>query len=73
VDLDSYRYIKISKKNTAEKQKKRAVFNLAIEELRKQNGIDYRKLLLGDTKEKQRLKDALHKDFMKQLNKEDGQ
>lgn len=58
-----------TKQNNAvrEKQKKSSLLNQAFAELKRDTGIDHRKVILGDSKEKQRLKMKQYQDALKEM------
>ncbi len=51
-------------RQTAERAKTHHTLDVALNELKKQNGIDYRKLLRGDEHENQRMRLKQHQESM---------
>jgi hypothetical protein len=56
-------------KNNAlrEKQKKSSLLNQAFSELKRDTGVDHRKVILGDARERQRLKMKQYQDALKEM------
>lgn len=56
LSLSSLRNKKSNNKEINQKQKKRNLLNQAFDELNRETGIDHRKVIMGDEKERQKLK-----------------
>jgi hypothetical protein len=55
----------------ADRAKRAQALNRAVDEIKRDTGIDFRKLILGDPKEKARYELRLLQDRMKETNEED--
>lgn len=57
--------------DAAERAKRTKTLNRALDRIKKDTGIDYRKLILGDSREKARYEFRLRQDRMKDTDQED--